>query len=135
MSASGRSSLNSTQAPAPSRRYSHTPRVSSIAITAIPSGSPSTSLIGSPETPLARISETSGAEGDVSSSGIEVRIKSSVVIKTGASLSAFTVMEAVSVAKEKAVVPPLLEASAVVPLVPVDWSQARKVMPGLTAPL
>ena len=46
----------------------------------------------------------------------------------GASLTAVTVRLAVSVAVLKAVLPPLVEVSAVPPLVPLLRSQARKVM-------
>src|SRR5262245_41007480 len=49
-------------------------------------------------------------------------------VLTGASLTALTTSEAVSVADEKAVVPPLVEVLAVLPFVPLVWSQARKVM-------
>src|SRR5262245_28204349 len=49
-------------------------------------------------------------------------------LATGASLTALTKRLAVSVADEKAVVPPLTEVSAVPPLLGVVWSQARKVM-------
>ena len=54
---------------------------------------------------------------------------------TGASLTALTVRLAVSVAVEKAVVPPLLVVSASVPLVPLVWSQARKVIAVASVPL
>ena len=54
---------------------------------------------------------------------------------TGASLTAVTVRLAVSVAVEKAVVPPLLVVSASVPLPPLVWSQARKVMAVASVPL
>src|SRR6185503_34273 len=53
----------------------------------------------------------------------------------GLSLTALTVIEAVSVAVEKAVVVPLTVVSAVFPLVPLVWSQALNVMPGSTVPL
>ena len=42
---------------------------------------------------------------------------------------------AVSVAVLKAVVPPLLVVSASVPLLPLVWSQARKVMALASVPL
>ena len=54
---------------------------------------------------------------------------------TGALLTALTVRLAVSVAVEKAVVPPLLVVSASVPLVPLVWSQARKVIAVASVPL
>ena len=54
---------------------------------------------------------------------------------TGASLTALIIRLAVSVAVEKAVVPPLLVVSASVPLVPLVWSQARKVMALARVPL
>src|SRR5207249_521216 len=47
----------------------------------------------------------------------------------------FTLIRAVSCAVLKAVAPPLTDASAVPPLVPVVWSQARNCMPGSTVPL
>jgi hypothetical protein len=53
----------------------------------------------------------------------------------GASFVAFTVTDAVSVALEKAELPPLLVVSTFVPAVPVLSSQARNVMPSLTVPL
>src|SRR5438445_329844 len=46
-------------------------------------------------------------------------------VSTGASLMDVTVMVALSVAVLKAVVPPLLEASTLLPTVPLVWSQAR----------
>ena len=52
----------------------------------------------------------------------------------GASLTALTVMLREAVALENALVPPLLLVSAVLPAVPLVWSQARKVMPGATVP-
>ena len=54
---------------------------------------------------------------------------------TGASLTALTVRLAVSVAVEKAVVPPLLVVSASVPPVPLVWSHARKVIAVASVPL
>ncbi|WP_377806481.1 hypothetical protein ABNQ38_06475 (plasmid) [Azospirillum sp. A29] len=43
-------------------------------------------------------------------------------------------MFAVSVAVENAVLPPLVLVSAVLPAVPLVWSQARKVMALLSVP-
>ena len=56
-------------------------------------------------------------------------------VLTGASLRAFTINEAVSVAVEKAVVPPFVLVSAVPPLVPVVWSHARNVIALAMVPL
>ncbi len=60
----------------------------------------------------------------------------SVVLSTGASLIALTVMEVEAVAVLKAVAPPVPPAmrSAVPPAVPLVWSQAWKVRPLLTVP-
>ena len=58
-----------------------------------------------------------------------------VLSNTGASLTALTVRLAVSVAVEKAEVPPLLVVSASVPLLPLVWSQARKVIAAARVPL
>ena len=55
-------------------------------------------------------------------------------MRVGASLTAVTVMPAVAVALENALLPPLVLVLAVLPAVPLVWSQARKVMPGLTVP-
>ena len=44
-------------------------------------------------------------------------------------------MLALAVAVENALVPPLVVVSAVLPAVPLVWSQARKVRPLLTVPL
>ena len=54
---------------------------------------------------------------------------------TGASLTALIVKAAVSVAAEKAVVPPFDEVSAVLPTVPLVRSQARKVIALVIVPL
>src|SRR6185295_5052179 len=54
---------------------------------------------------------------------------------TGASLTAVTVMFAVSVAVLKAVVVPFTDASAVAPFTPLLRSQARKVIAFATVPL
>ena len=54
---------------------------------------------------------------------------------TGASLTAVTVTSMTSVALEKAVVPPLLEVSTLVPAVPLVWSQARSVSAEVELPL
>ena len=51
------------------------------------------------------------------------------------SLTALTTRLAVSVAVEKAVVPPFVDALARLPLVPLVWSQARKVMALASVPL
>ena len=55
-------------------------------------------------------------------------------VPAGASLTELTVIAALAVALEKALPPPLLEVSAVVPAEPVVWSQARKVIPLATVP-
>jgi hypothetical protein len=54
---------------------------------------------------------------------------------TGASFTAVTVITATSVTLENAVVPPLLEASARLPLLPLVRSQARNVMALASVPL
>src|SRR5947208_247051 len=48
-------------------------------------------------------------------------------LSDGASLTLETVRELVAVAVLKALVPPLLEVSTLLPAVPLVWSQARKV--------
>ena len=53
----------------------------------------------------------------------------------GASLTAVTTMDAVAVLLLKAVVPPLMLVSAVLPAVSVDLSQARKVRALVIVPL
>ena len=55
-------------------------------------------------------------------------------LSDGASLTSVTVMALVAVAVLKALVPPLLEVSTLLPAVPLVWSQARKVIPVATAP-
>ena len=55
--------------------------------------------------------------------------------RTGMLFTAFTVMSAVSVAVEKAVVPPLVVVSTLLPAVPDVWSQARNVIALATSPL
>ena len=57
-----------------------------------------------------------------------------VTLLTVGATSSVTVMFAVSVVEENAVVPPLVEVSTLVPTVPLVWSQARKVMALLTVP-
>ena len=52
----------------------------------------------------------------------------------GASLTAVTVSEAVSLAVLKALVPPVAVMTAYWPSMPLVWSQARKVMASLTVP-
>src|SRR5262249_25693916 len=47
--------------------------------------------------------------------------------RTGASLTAVTLIDEVAVAVLKAVTPPFVEASTLLPDVPLVWSQARKV--------
>ena len=54
---------------------------------------------------------------------------------TGAAFTAFTVMSAVSVAVENAVVPPFVVVSTLLPAVPNVWSQARNVIAFATGPL
>ncbi len=54
---------------------------------------------------------------------------------TGAMFVLLTVIDAVSVAVENAVVPPLLVVSAVEPAVPLVWSHARNVIPLDTVPV
>ena len=58
-----------------------------------------------------------------------------VAVKLGMSLTGVTVMAAVSVVLLKAVLPPLVLVSAVLPFVPDVVSQARKVMPLVIVPL
>ena len=54
-------------------------------------------------------------------------VKSLAPESTGASLTLLTVMFEVAVAVLKAVLPPLVVVSALVPTLPLVWSQARKV--------
>ena len=58
-----------------------------------------------------------------------------VGMPSGVSLTGLTVRLAVSVAEEKAVLPPLVEVSVRLPLAPLDWSQARKVIALAMVPL
>ena len=71
---------------------------------------------------------TVAPEGAEVSSSTAARVAAPV--KLGASLTAPTAIDAVSVAVENAVMPPFLPVpvSAVLPAVPLDLSQARKVM-------
>ena len=57
------------------------------------------------------------------------------LVTDGVSATGLITRLAVSVAVEKAVVPPLLVVSASVPLVPLVWSQARKVRALARVPL
>lgn len=54
-------------------------------------------------------------------------VKFTAPVRTGASLTAFTVILLVAVVVLYAVVPPLVAVLTFVPAVPVAWSQARKV--------
>ena len=54
--------------------------------------------------------------------------------RVGASFTAVTVRATVSVVLENALVPPLVVVSALAPDVPVDRSQARRVMAGSITP-
>ncbi len=58
-----------------------------------------------------------------------------VSANTGASLTAVTLTSIVSVALEKAVVPPLLAVVTLVPTVPLVWSQARTVSAAVLVPV
>ena len=57
------------------------------------------------------------------------------LVTDGVSATGLITRLAVSVAVEKAVVPPLLVVSASVPLLPLVWSQARKVIALASVPL
>ena len=57
-----------------------------------------------------------------------------LLVPSGASLTAVTVMPALAVAVENALVAPLVVVSAVAPALPLVWSQARKVIPPARAP-
>ena len=72
-----------------------------------------------------------------STSPLVVCVSSLVValVTDGVSATGLITRLAVSVAVEKAVVPPLLVVSASVPLVPLVWSQARKVRALARVPL
>jgi len=114
--------------------YCQVPWLSSTATTAMPSTGPaSTSVIRSPPA-LAMIPLTSVPLLVTSSWSTATSVIVPVLSKTGASFRALTTISAVAVAVLKAVVPPLVELSAVPPLLPLVWSHARKVIPGLTVP-
>ena len=70
--------------------------------------------------------------GDAASSSAAARLAAPLAM--GASLTAVTVMPAAAVALLNALVPPLVEVSAVLPAMPLVASQARKVMPLPTLP-
>ncbi len=53
------------------------------------------------------------------------RVSPTFVVTNGGSLTAVTVIEAVSTATEKALPSPLIDVSALVPATPADPSQAR----------
>ena len=57
------------------------------------------------------------------------------LVTDGVSATGLITRLAVSVAVEKAVVPPLLVVSASVPLLPLVWSHARKVIALASVPL
>lgn len=57
------------------------------------------------------------------------------LVAWGVSLTGVTVTDAVSVAAEKAVVPPFVAVLASAPLLPLGWSQARRVRSVETVPL
>ena len=72
---------------------------------------------------------------EVSSSSVIVdKTMSPLLSRSGASFTGLTVIAAVSVALLKAVIPPLVDASAVAPLTPEVVSQALKVIPGSIVP-
>src|SRR5438552_745268 len=81
--------------------------------------------------PLAMRAATVRPAGLVVSSAIEGRAGLPAVWRTGASLTGVTVTDAVSVATLKALVPPLVVVSTVVPFVPLVSSQARRVIVAL----
>lgn len=56
-------------------------------------------------------------------------------VATGASLTALTIRETVSVAREKADVPPLVAVETFEPALPEVWSYARKVNTPFAVPL
>ena len=74
---------------------------------------------------LAIIEATVPPMGSASSSLTSVSLIAPEPSNCGASLTAVTVIDAVSLAALKAVVPPLVRTSTLVPRVPVVWSQAR----------
>ena len=91
-------------------------------VTAMPSTAPASTSVTDAPSRLATISPAFV----VWSSVIVVNIGAAGV-SIGASLTAVTVIDAVSVAVENAVVPPFVDASTLVPCVPLARSHARNV--------
>ena len=108
------------QVPPPSRLYSQVPLPELSEVIAMPSAAlVSTSVTDPPSRmPTCWPPLPVASSSMVGSDGV-------AGVRAGASLTAVTVMEAVSVAVEKAVVPPLVLASTLVPADPVVWSHAR----------
>ena len=102
------------------------PFVVSAALTATPKSAPRLGSVTLSTWPAGRAKSTrletnvpTAPTGAPASSLIAVSTGLLLASSTGASLTAFTVRAAVSVAVEKAVVPPLVEVSASVPLTPL----------------
>ena len=108
---------------APSMEYCQVPP--EVPLTAMPSSAPlSTSVMRSPPA-LAMIDATVLPALLIWSSSRVVSSIAPLLSSTGASLTAATLMLAVSVAVLKAVLPPFVEMSTRLPAAPLVWSQAR----------
>jgi len=106
--------------------YCQVPLVSSTPMTAMPSTAPtSTSVTPTMGRALAMMADTASPAGLVSSSLMSVSVMLPVLSSSGASLTAPTVILAVSVRVLNAVVPPLGTVSTMDATTPVLWSQAR----------
>ena len=98
-------------------------------VTAIPFCAP---LSTSAQLAAVRIALIAVAD-EVLFSSVALRAMVEPLLNVGASLTALTVIEALSVAAEKAVLPPLTEVSTLLPAVPLTWSQARNDSVALVA--
>ena len=75
------------------------------------------------------------APGGLEASSRTLASATLAAVRVGASFTAVTVAAMVSVAPEKAEVPPVVAVLTLVPLMPLVWSQARIVRPDATVPL
>ena len=110
----------------PSSEYSQLPLLSSTLMMARPSDEPgSTSVMRSlPALRMIDVIESPG--GSTSSSTTFVSVMLPLASSTGASFTAVIVMDAVSLAAENGVAPPLTDTSTLLPSVSELWSQTRK---------
>ena len=118
------------------------PLVVSAAVIAMPVRAPASTSVTLSRPPAGGLRSTSAdtrvptaPTGAPASSFTAVSAGAAAALSTGASLTAVTTMLAVSVAVEKAVVPPLVMVEALPPPVPLVWSQARNVRALAMVPL